>query len=209
MFYTIYKTTCKVNGKIYIGKHKTKRLNDGYMGSGKYLRNAIEKYGRDNFVTEILHVFDTEEEMNNKERELVTEEFCLREDTYNLCEGGRGGWSYLNRTGLNNKGKNMQEMMAKLHERMRGVVLPHMAINLKKAHEKGLIRYDTFRGKRHTDDTKRKMSEKAKERVGVKNSQYGTFWITNGTTNRKHRGPIPEGWERGRIMKEDVNGSVR
>ena len=28
MFYTIYKTTNLVNGKFYIGKHKTKDLDD-------------------------------------------------------------------------------------------------------------------------------------------------------------------------------------
>jgi hypothetical protein len=31
MFYTIYKITNNVNGKVYIGKHQTKDINDGYM----------------------------------------------------------------------------------------------------------------------------------------------------------------------------------
>ncbi len=96
MKYTIYKITNKVNGKIYIGKHQTKDLTDNYMGSGKMLRRAQSKYGLENFVREILHVFDTEEEMNAKEAELVTEEFCMQEDTYNICVGGQGGFSYIN-----------------------------------------------------------------------------------------------------------------
>lgn len=33
--YYIYRITNKVNGKTYIGQHKYKDLNDGYMGSGK------------------------------------------------------------------------------------------------------------------------------------------------------------------------------
>lgn len=96
MKYTIYKTINKLNGKFYIGQHKTNNLNDDYLGSGKLLWNSINKHGRENFFKEILFVFDNEQEMNAKEAELVTEEFCLREDTYNICPGGQGGWGYIN-----------------------------------------------------------------------------------------------------------------
>ena len=64
MFYTIYKITNNVNGKYYIGKHQTKDLNDGYMGSGKFIKRAIEKYGVKNFTKEIIHVFDNEKDRN-------------------------------------------------------------------------------------------------------------------------------------------------
>ncbi len=40
MYYTVYKITNQINGKIYIGSHKTNDLNDRYMGSGKYLIRA-------------------------------------------------------------------------------------------------------------------------------------------------------------------------
>jgi hypothetical protein len=96
VFYTIYKITNTKDGKEYIGKHQTKDLDDGYMGSGKHLKRAIEKYGVENFRKEILHVFDTEDEMNAKEAKIVTEEYCARDDTYNLCPGGHGGWGYIN-----------------------------------------------------------------------------------------------------------------
>ena len=66
------------------------------MGSGKLITRAIQKYGYKNFEKKILFIFETEKEMNAKEAELVTEEFCLKEDTYNLCPGGQGGWGYLN-----------------------------------------------------------------------------------------------------------------
>lgn len=91
--YIIYKTTCLVNQKIYIGKHRTKNIDDDYLGSGKYLKNAIAKYGIESFKKEILHVFETAEEMNIKERELVTEEFCKQRNNYNIREGGEGGFS--------------------------------------------------------------------------------------------------------------------
>jgi GIY-YIG catalytic domain len=96
LYYTIYKVTNKVNGKHYIGKHQTKDLDDSYMGSGKYLKHAIKKHGLENFTKEILFMFDTEAEMNAKEKELV----IVSESTYNLCEGGKGGFGYINKNGL-------------------------------------------------------------------------------------------------------------
>ena len=96
MFFTVYQVTNLSNGKIYLGQHQTKNLDDGYLGSGTLLTRALAKYGREAFRKEILFVFPTKVEMNEKEAELVTEEFCLRDDTYNLCKGGFGGWSLVN-----------------------------------------------------------------------------------------------------------------
>lgn len=90
-YYTIYKLINKINNKIYIGKHKTNDLNDGYLGSGKIILKALSKYGKENFSKEYLFIFDSEDEMNAKEREIVNEDFITREDTYNLVLGGHGG----------------------------------------------------------------------------------------------------------------------
>ena len=42
MKYIIYKTT-HVNGKYYIGRHGTRNLEDGYIGSGKWPRSILDK----------------------------------------------------------------------------------------------------------------------------------------------------------------------
>lgn len=96
LYYIIYQTTNILNNKIYIGMHKTSDLNDKYLGSGKLLNLAIQKYGRDNFTRKILFVFDNEKDMRLKESEIVTPEFIARKDTYNLTTSGRGGFYFIN-----------------------------------------------------------------------------------------------------------------
>jgi hypothetical protein len=204
MFYTIYKITNKINEKIYIGKHQTKDLNDGYMGSGKHLKNAIEKYGIENFEKEILFQFDNETDMNTKEAELVTEEFAKEDTNYNICPGGKGGWGYINSNGLSSRfanyvGTEKHKRWAAKGGRKTGKE------NITKAHLEGKIRYDTFTGKKHTDETRHKMSQSKKNTgLGKNNSQFGTMWITNGQENKKIKKDtdvIPEGWYKGRKRK--------
>lgn len=94
MFYIIYKTTCLINSKIYIGYHSTNNLDDGYLGSGTHLKKAIKKYGVINFKREIIHLFNSKKEALNKEAEIVNEDFIKRDDTFNIKCGGEGGWEH-------------------------------------------------------------------------------------------------------------------
>ena len=91
MYYIIYKTTNLLNNKYYVGSHQTSDLADGYLGSGKYLKRAISKHGKENFIREILYIFDSKKEMFDKEKEIVNEEFVKDTNTYNFKIGGSGG----------------------------------------------------------------------------------------------------------------------
>lgn len=91
MYYLVYKTTNLVNGRFYIGAHSTNDLDDGYLGTGKLITEAIGKYGRDSFSREILFVYDNPKDMYDKERELVDH---TNPQSYNLVEGGQGGWKW-------------------------------------------------------------------------------------------------------------------
>lgn len=95
--YVIYKTTCLVNGKFYIGKHKTSNLNDGYIGSGKLLLADVGRLGSGCFVTEVLLVLDSQRKANLAERILVVID---PEISYNLLVGGGGDFSYINSSGI-------------------------------------------------------------------------------------------------------------
>jgi GIY-YIG catalytic domain len=193
MFYTIYKITNKVNGKYYIGKHQTENLNDGYMGSGKILKRSIYKHGIENFTKEILHIFDNEEEMNLKEKELVV----VSEETYNLNEGGHGGFGFINSQKLNNKDKDtktFEKISRKLSTYRKKIcevndeerlLMKHLSLKgietIKERYPEG-----TWKGRKHKLETIEQMKLSAVgKHVGEKNSQYGTCWITNGTENKK------------------------
>jgi hypothetical protein len=171
MYYTIYKITNKLDGKFYIGSHKTKKLDDEYMGSGKYLISSQKKYGLENFEKEILFIFDNPKDMYNKESEIVNEDFLVTENTYNLKVGGFGGWDYLNSTGMNNstKSKEVLKRAGYIHtEKLKNDVeyrkrhIQRNSERFKKLHKEGKVKYDTFTGKNHSTETKKKISESRK-----------------------------------------------
>jgi len=86
----IYKITNKVNGKIYIGQDKNN--NPNYLGSGKKIKRAVKKYGKENFIKEIIEECVDENHMN--EREVYWIIFYNSQDRkigYNISEGGKEG----------------------------------------------------------------------------------------------------------------------
>lgn len=105
MKYIVYKTTCLVNNKIYIGVHGTQDdVFDGYIGNGLYItslnkkpstifKKAVKKYGAKNFKRETLFEYPYTEEGKQqaykKEAELVNRQFLQRKDVYNMCLGGK------------------------------------------------------------------------------------------------------------------------
>jgi hypothetical protein len=157
MRYTIYQTTNKINGKIYIGKHQSENPNDSYLGSGVALRNAIKKYGVENFEKIILFNFDTEQEMNEKERELITEEFIKRKDTYNKGVGGEGGPHFKGK-------KHSLETLKKISEAAKTIPKFYTKESKERHAEAGRKRV-------WSEETRRKISEKAKLRKHTKQTR--------------------------------------
>ena len=200
-YYILYQITNNLNAKIYVGVHKTNDLNDGYMGSGKVINAAIAKYGIENFTKIILEQFETSTAMYAREKEVVTDEFLLREDTYNLRRGGFGGFEYINKLDYMTpiRAANAKKIPAE-YRRIGG--LATSSEKLKKAHAEGKLRHDGFKDKHHSNESKQKIGDANRLNVGDKNSQFGSMWITNEVSNKKIKktDPVPEGWRTGRAM---------
>ena len=209
MHYLIYKITNRLNNKFYVGKHKTENKDDGYFGSGILIERAIAKHGKENFVKEILFELPTEDAMNQKEADIVDEDFVARDDTYNIKLGGDGGFDYINSTRKNiypNHNRTdafrraaslaTKQHFSELSEEERAAMRLKNSIGVKRWQ---IINGNPFQGKHHTDESRNKM-RKAKIGLfdGKKNPAYGKHWITNGTENRMSR-DIPIGWRLGRV----------
>lgn len=116
MYYIVYQTTNKINGKFYIGMHKTNNINDGYLGSGVLLEKAIKKYGKENFIRDILFECKCEKEMILFEEALLTEEYIKSNfgKIYNLASGGKGGgfiWELLSEEKKKELSENQRILM--------------------------------------------------------------------------------------------------
>jgi hypothetical protein len=151
----IYKTTNLLNGKYYIGLDT--RNNPNYLGSGKILKQAIRKSGRDNFKKEILEKCNTLEELRCREIYWIL--YYNSRDSkvgYNIAEGGKGGDTFTHHP-------DKEDIRKKLEGRVpwnKGI----------KTETPG-----TFTGKTHKESSKELM-RKAKEGkyIGKDSPTYGT-----------------------------------
>ena len=183
--FLIYKITNLINNKIYIGQHVTTNIDDSYMGSGEHIKNAIKKYGIENFKKEIIAECSSFEEMNELEKELVNYEFVQNPNTYNHSIGGSYGWKNCL------KYKSEKEIYAIRKNAGDAIINLMKDPEYRKQHaEKRRIRLKQYWkenvhnwiGKSHSEETKIKMSEAHKrngDQRGEKNSQFGKCWINN------------------------------
>lgn len=87
--YIIYKITNQINGRYYIGRHATNNVNDSYMGSGIGIKNAIAKYGLENFTKEVIAEADNADALWDLEKEIVNKDVVKDPMSYNMSYGGK------------------------------------------------------------------------------------------------------------------------
>lgn len=187
----IYKTTCNVTNRYYIGMHSTSIIDDGYLGSGTILRHSIRKHGKENHICEILEYCMDRESLALREQAIVTSDLITDPLCMNLKPGGIGGWGLIGNTDLSAATIKLKWLW-KNDPVWRA--------------ERIAILSKIWTGKTHTAEAKLKMSlSKLDTSIGEKNSQYGRCWITNGTLNKTIKCEelhdfIAQGWVKGRKM---------
>lgn len=204
-YHFIYKTTCLLNGKYYYGMHSTDNLDDGYYGSGRRLKHSLNKYGKENHKVEILEFLPNRKLLIEREKEIVDLNEIAKEDCMNLMIGGKGGFisdeqqryrSICGGKAFAEKLKTDLEFRKKHNETVSN--------NIKKCHQLGKITPPDWTGKKHNEQSKKKigLSNSIKQK-GINNSQYGTCWITKDGINKKIKKDnlneyIFNGWNKGR-----------
>lgn len=114
----IYMTTNLVNGKKYVGRcSKDSSWDAGYIGSGKLLKQAILKYGHENFVREILEELpDTASlrEAIDLEKSWLLKLDCKNSSNFYNMSDNTGGMGAGDKHSDETK-KKIKESMAKLY----------------------------------------------------------------------------------------------
>jgi group I intron endonuclease len=163
----IYKITNKINGKAYVGRTKCARVNDRWKthkspksGRGvSAIKEAILKYGVDNFVFETLIKASSEDELALLEAQTIQKLNTMAPHGYNLTSGGenykrsplakRGGFKKGHVPW--NKGLDSSD--------------PRVARMVKTGKDASAFGNSYRKGVKHSEETKKKISEMQKGRI--------------------------------------------
>ena len=200
-YHIIYKTTCLITNKFYVGMHSTDNLEDGYIGSGKLLWLSVNKHGKENHATEILETLPDRSSLKEREKHIVNEEFLKDKMCMNLAIGGEGGAGKATKEQLYKGAVNANKVKWSNPE-FRSKMSKILSERNKELHAKGIMKAPDWTGKKHSKETIEKLKGH-KRQSGSNNSQFGKCWITNNTESKRimKGDQIPEGWRLGRKIK--------
>ena len=159
MYGYIYLTTNLINNKKYVGSHTAEKFTDKYKGSGSILKKAVNKYGEENFKVELVEeCFDAIDLVEKEEYWIKKLNAVESEEFYNLSYSGykRGVTGY----------KHTEEAKRKISEATKGENNPNYGKSF-------FSDQNPFYGKKHTLETREKMSRNHANFSGENNPNYG------------------------------------
>ena len=160
----IYIAINKINNKCYIGQTvgtlNTRKREHFYDSSrdNLYFHNALKKYGKENFTWEILRECESILELNRMEVFYIWLLKTKKPNGYNLTDGGKNS-------------RLSEEIKNKIRIARKGGKASKETKKIMQIINAGIR--NPFYGKHHSDETKRKISEKAKQRIFIKGHPKG------------------------------------
>lgn len=188
----VYKIVNLINGLIYIGsasnikerwKYHKWQLNKGIHGN-KHLQNAWKLYGKEAFAIVILAQASDKENLKILEQQIIDETKCYERNIgYNICKSVT-----ISRLGLKSSPEHVAKII-KAHtgakrseEACKNIGLAKKGIELTEERKQARRNYrHTLEaiikikaasiGRKHTEEAKLKMSEKARARATAKQDE--------------------------------------
>ena len=171
----VYVIVNKINLKLQFGSHswEGEGLDPNYYGSGKIIKQAVKKYGKDNFIVYPIKFYDNVDECRRAEEELLTKyDIANNPYCYNLKNSAMGG----------DKGRKLsEEHRKKLSQAHKGEKHPLYGKRGKDSPNYGKHHTDETRkkiaqankGLKRSENTKRKISQARKGKRGKDTPNYG------------------------------------
>lgn len=184
----VYITTCLVNGKVYIGQ--TIHWQDkSYLGSGVALCEAVKKYGRSKFKRKILKVCYNQKQLDAWEMIMIRKYNSTDKSIgYNVLPGSANEFGQVNPT-------HVPEVVEKIRKKKKG-----------KWGGKNCYWY----GKPLSEETKRKLSDKAKKRLSDprNNPMYGKKQSEEAKRKIAEKAKGRVGYNRGKRLSEETRKKI-
>lgn len=158
--YSVYKITCLINKKIYIGytKHSIQHRFKQHINKSKYnvinkFLNAIRYYGGENFRVELLISVNNKEDALKNEVRFINEYNSIK-NGYNTSKGGTDG----------STGQKKGYILSERHKK--NISLNHHDIKGER---------NPFYGKKHTEESRKKISQNHSKVTWLGGKTNGSF----------------------------------
>ena len=216
LHFIVYITVNLSNSKYYVGQHQTSNPYDSYIGSGHYFQKALKKYGVECFVKYVIADYNTFDEMNSAEKDLVKSDSCFPKNkrSYNIKEGGNDG-CHITATRIRQSrlmlgryagsknpmsGKNVKDFMTpEAYADMRRRQKEHNKLSeIMKEKWRDPVCRKSMQEKISKKAKGRTVSAEVKKRISETLRAKNTKWWTNGVVQLR-ASECPEGFWRGKL----------
>jgi|MEHZ01.5.fsa_nt_MEHZ011568403.1_2 hypothetical protein len=185
MKHFVYKTYSDVSGKYYIGRHSTDNINDGYQGSGLWVKRSRKKGNK--LITEILEYSKDQKSLFKLEEKYIKKYYSDSKNTNcKLASVGMTREDVLGEKSPRYGKFHTQETKDKMSKSQMGIKPTkevRMKLSMAKIGNKNALGNKSRLGRPHTEETKKKIGPKVR---GKLNGMYGKTGLDNPFGGKHH-----------------------